>query len=87
MGSKALVVFKIYPEEETELSGIEDELKTVKVGELKEIKREPLAFGLELLRVGFVIPDKEDNVMDNLEETLKKLKGVKDVKVEGFTLL
>ncbi len=87
MGSKILVVFKVFPEGPDEVSLVDKGLRAVKQGEFKDLKREPLAFGLEVLKVAYVIPDKTDGAMEALEGAVKALKGVNQVEVEAVTLL
>ena len=83
----ALVIMKIYPVELEDSVKIEELVKGITKGEVKEVKREPIAFGLELVKIAIVIPDKEDDALPNLEEEIKAIPGVKNVEVEGLTLL
>jgi len=84
---KALVIMKIYPEEIEDSVKIEESVKGITSGEIKEVRREPIAFGLELVKIAVVIPDKEDGAMPKLEEEIRALPGVRDVEIEGVTLL
>ncbi len=81
------VVVKLYPEEPAAAKGIEEALKTLKSGKVRDIKRAPIAFGLELVRAGIEVPDKAEGIMEKLEKELKGIAGVKDVEVEGATLI
>ena len=83
----ALVVVKVYPEGPDEVAQVEAGVKALKSGAVKETRREPIAFGLELIKAGIVIPDKTDGIMEKLEEEIKAIPGVKDLEVEGVTLL
>ncbi|MFH1239967.1 MAG: elongation factor 1-beta family protein [Candidatus Diapherotrites archaeon] len=83
----ALIIMKIYPEELEDSVKIEKSVKKIKNGEVKEVRLEPIAFGLELVKIAVVIPDKEDGAMSKLEDEIKALPGVRDVEVEGVTLL
>ena len=51
MGSKILVVFKVFPEGPDEVASVKEGVKGVKAGEFKDLKAEPLAFGLEVIKV------------------------------------
>jgi len=86
---KLLIIYRIYPEEPEDVKLIEASLgDAVKgLGELKDVKRQPIAFGLELIRAGIVVPDKEEGLTDKIEERIKALKGVNQIEVEGMTLL
>lgn len=82
-----LVIFKIYPEGPEEVEMVIEGLKTITVGDLKDVQRQPIGFGLDLVRAGFVIPDKTDGLMEKLENEIRTIKGLKEVEVEGSTLL
>ncbi len=87
MGDEVLVVLKVYPEGPDEVEAADAGLKEVKAGTLKDSKREPLAFGLELIKAAFTIKDKQEGALEALLEEIKAVEGVKDVEVEATTLL
>ena len=84
---KVLVIAKLFPEDSESIEKIENSLRNIKSGELQEIKREPIAFGLNAIKVAITIPDKADNAMENLEKELSKIDGVNQVEIEGVTLV
>lgn len=66
---------------ETDLEKVKAEIsKKIKV---QDSKIEPLAFGLKALKILVVVPDGQQNV----EEEIRKIKGVGEVEVESTTLL
>lgn len=81
------MIFRLYPDDEADLEKIEKAVSQIKAGEFRETKRMPIAFGLELLRAAFIIPDKTEGAMENLEQAVRSVKGVKEVEVDGVTLL
>jgi len=83
----ALVIVKIYPEGPEKIEEVEKAVRELKEGKVKDVKREPIAFGMELIRAGIVIPDKQDGAMQKLEDALQKIPGVNQIEVEGITLL
>jgi len=87
MPSDVIVILKVYPEDPTTISNVERAIRTVKSGVLQDIRREPIAFGLELIRVAFRIPDKVDGALERLENEISSIKGVNQVEVEGATLI
>lgn len=81
---KVMVVFKIYPEEGTNPGDLMDQLDEIK--DIKSAKREPIAFGLEIVKAGALIPD--DDNPDRVEKELKeKLKGYRDIEQGEATLI
>jgi translation elongation factor EF-1beta len=81
MGSVA-TVFKVYPE-----PGSEDAAKKEIEAILKPkgIQVEEIAFGIKVIKVLFVHDDKEGST--ELEEKLRKVKGINEVEVEDETLI
>lgn len=84
-----LLVYKIYPEEIEDTQKILDVLNQG-LGEpfkVVEIKTIPLAFGLEVIKLGVVFPDKVAGLLEKLEKTLNSIQGVGNIEVEISTLL
>lgn len=66
---------------ETDLEKVKAEIaKKIKV---QDAKIEPIAFGLKALKILVVVPDSRQNV----EEEIRKIKGVGEVEIESTTLL
>jgi len=87
MGSKILVVFKVFPEGPEEVAVVEKGLRALQQGEFKDLKKEPLAFGLVTIKAAYIIPDKVDGAMEKLEAAVRGVKGVNEVEVDAVTLL
>lgn len=81
-----MVVFKVFSDPEN-LDSVTNALKEVKEGAFRDLKREPIGFGIEVIRVGYVIPDKTDGALPQLEEAIKKIPGINQVEVDMMTLL
>ncbi len=84
---KTLIVYKLFPDGPENVDAVERALKGVKGGELKEVKREDVGFGMSLLRAAFLLPEKDDSAPEKLETELKAISGVNEVEVEIMTLL
>ncbi|MDD4250633.1 MAG: hypothetical protein PHX27_00390 [Candidatus ainarchaeum sp.] len=84
----ALVIFKIFTDPQ-KLDVVEKNLKNIKIDQIKfqDLKREPIGFGIEVIRVGYVLPDKTDGLMPKLEEALSKIDGINQVEMDGVTLI
>jgi len=82
-----LLVYKLYPEDMESIEPIEKALHQIKSGELKQTKREPIAYGMELIKVAFVVPDKVEGVVEKLEADLRNIPGVNEIESAGMTLL
>ena len=81
---KAMVVYKVYPEENVSVDTIEPKIKEIE--NVTEVKREPIAFGLELLKVAVVVDDKTGKP-EEIENQIKNVEGVKRIETESLSLI
>jgi len=82
----AMVIFKVFTDPE-KLDAVDKALREVKEGTFRDLKREPIGFGIEVIRVGYLIPDKVDGAMEKLESGVRKVPGINEVEVEMVTLI
>ena len=80
--SKVSVIFKIYPDGDS-LDAVAGRIRDMNP---KDLKTEELAFGIKVIRTMFIFEDTQTRSSD-LEEALKKIKGVSEVEVEQETLI
>ncbi len=81
-----MVIFKVFADPEN-MDAVCERLKNIKEGAFRDLKREPIGFGIEIIRVGYVIPDKTDGAMGALETAVSKVEGAKNTEVEVATLI
>ena len=81
---KVMAVYRIYPEENYDLAKLVKDIG--KVDKVKAIQREPIAFGLEVVKVGLLLDDKKDSP-DEAEKNLEKVQGVKQIEPLDVTLI
>ena len=88
MGRNVLATFKLMPESlDVDLTALKEKIKTMdNIGEIRDFKEEPIAFGLKSLSVLTLIGD-EGGLTDEIETTLKALDGVQSVENVGVTLI
>ncbi len=84
---KMFVVFAVYPEGVEDIPHIEKALSELKEGEFREVKKEPVAFGMELIKAAYLLPDKVEGVLEALEGAIRAINGVSNVEVAGMTLI
>ena len=82
-----MVIFKVFPDEPGAEDKVIEGLNGIKSARVAEIKKEPLAFGMFVVKAGFIIPDKEAGRMQALEDEVKAVGHVNEVEVIGTTLL
>ncbi len=88
MARNVILTLQVMPESvEVSLDAIKDELKKLEIiGQIKDMKEEPVAFGLKSLKVLTILPD-EGGLTDKIEEAVRKIKGVRSAETVGVTLI
>lgn len=81
---KVMALYRIYPEENYNLDSIVAELK--KIERVKAIQKEPVAFGLVVLKVGVLYDDKTDKPSD-FETYMENIPGIRQVESIDVTLI
>jgi translation elongation factor EF-1beta len=81
---KVMALYRIYPEEGFEIDKLIEELK--KIERVKAIQKEPVAFGLVVLKIGAVFDDKADNPTE-FETYLESMEGIKQIETLDVTLI
>jgi translation elongation factor EF-1beta len=84
---KTFVIFKVNAKNMEDLEVTEKELRACANGECKDVKREPIGFGVVVLKAGYLIPEKKDDALDLLTKEIEALPSVESVEVEGMTLV
>lgn len=80
----AMAVYRVYPEENADI----DELmgRISKVEKVKSIQKEPIAFGLVVVKIGVLFDDKKDDP-EGTEQEIRKLEGIRDIENLDVTLI
>ena len=87
MPSKTFVVFKVSaldPEKTTELV---ESLKGISTGTVKDIKREPVGFGIETIKVGVLFDEKDQQGIEKALNEIKKNSLVQEAEIDQMTLI
>ena len=86
---KVFLIYKIFLEEPGIEKRVEEEIKkkVSLIGKVKETRIEPIAFGVNLIKAGILIPDKQEGLVEKIETALKGIKGITEVETEGMTLI
>ncbi|HIQ50062.1 MAG TPA: elongation factor 1-beta [Nanoarchaeota archaeon] len=83
MGKVAMNI-KIMPcSAEIDIEKLSEEIK--KTVEVKDLKIEPIAFGLKAIKILVIVDDSEGS--EKIENKIKSVKGVGEVEIESVTLL
>jgi len=81
---KAMIVYKVYPEEGVNLDELVEKIRELE--KVTDIKREPIAFGLELLKVAMVMDDKKEKP-EEYENQLRAIPGIKNMETDSMNLI
>ena len=84
---KTLVIFKIVVSDMGFIEEVEKSVRDLKTGEVRDVKRTPIGFGIEEIKAAILIPEKQDEVLDNVTAALQKIPHVENVEIESMTLL
>jgi len=88
MGKMALIV-RITPKEDVSADEVINSIKNENFegAELKDIRKEPLAFGIFIVKAMFLLPEKADELTNKIIEKLKVMQNVNNAEIEGMTLV
>jgi len=84
---KTIAIYKITVSDMGYLDSVFNAVKTLKIGEVKDVQKIPIGFGIQTIKAAILIPEKQDRVLDEVTDALKKIENVEDVEVENMTLL
>jgi translation elongation factor EF-1beta len=81
---KVMALYRVYPDEGYDLEKLIDSFK--KLDKVKAIQKEPVAFGLVVLKVGVLFDDKTDQPAE-YEKQMENIEGVKQLENIDVTLI
>ena len=84
---KTVVIYKVTPKDMEKLEETIEQLKGVKLGEVRDIKKEEIGFGIIVIKAAVLIEEKDETVLEKLTAELNALSAVEEARVEGMTLL
>ena len=84
---KTLAIYKINTADMEKLDETIEALKAVKTGEFRDAKREPIGFGVEVIKAAFTVPEKDDEVVEKLTKEINELDLVEDAEMTEMTLV
>jgi translation elongation factor EF-1beta len=87
MPSKTMLIIRVKPEEMEKIDKIIESIKKIKTGEVREVRKEPIGFGIELIKAGILVPSEDETMPEKVIKEITKIKGVEEAEVEGMTLL
>ena len=87
MGRGVIISYRIMPSDPSvDVERVVEKITKINVGEVKDVKIVPVAFGLKAITAAFLVPD-ESGMADQLEEEIRRIEGVGEVETQGITLI
>ncbi|MFH1391336.1 MAG: hypothetical protein ABIH20_03435 [Candidatus Diapherotrites archaeon] len=87
MPDKSFIIYKVTPKDMEKLEETKKEIQTLKAGEVKDIKDDPIGFGIVILKVGVLVNEKEEGQMEKATKELSEMATIEEVEQESMTLL
>ena len=81
-----MVIFKIKPKDFEQIDEAMEQVKGIKAGIVKDIKKVPLGFGIEIIKAAVLFEEKKEDIEGATKE-ICALSLIEDAEVEGMTLL
>ena len=86
---KMQVIFKVTPKDFEKTEETLEALKGVEVPEceFRDAKVEEIGFGVKVVKVLYLMPEKKDELVNRLTEAVQALESVEDAEVEALNLI
>ena len=84
---KTVLIYKVNAKDMDKLDETLESLKSVKKGEFRDATRIPIAFGAEMIKAAFTVPEKDDKAVEELTKEINDLPLVEDAEMQEMTLL
>ena len=84
---KTLVIYKVTPKEMDRVKETIEQVKGLKSGQVVDVKEQPIGFGVTVLKVGVVVPEKVEGAIEKATAELNSLEMVEEAEQQEMTLL
>ena len=87
MPDKTMLIIKIKPKELDQIDAAVAAVRGIKSGQVMDVKKEPIGFGIEVIKAGILVDSKDDGAVDAVTNEINGLAEIEDSEIEGMTLL
>ena len=84
---KTLLIYKINASDMEKIDETLEAIKGVKSAEFRDAKKEPIGFGVEVIKAAFTVPEKDDRAVEELTKELNALPQVEEAEMQEMTLV
>ncbi|MCX8158315.1 MAG: hypothetical protein N3D73_01475 [Candidatus Diapherotrites archaeon] len=85
MGS-TILIYKIKPKEDFDTKKVMEDLKKIQKGRCTDAKEIPIGFGIKIVKAVVMVPEKQENIINEVTEEIMKINSVEEAEIEGMTL-
>lgn len=87
MPGKIFVIYKVSSKEPDDTKKLAEQLKSLKNATVKDVKTEAIGFGIEVIKVGVLVDEKNPDAVEKTLEEIRKNPLVQDAQTDAMTLL
>ncbi|HLC79983.1 MAG TPA: hypothetical protein VJG83_06220 [archaeon] len=87
MPDKTLLIVRINAKDMEKLDETVEAIKGIKSGAVKDVRKEPIGFGVQIIKAGILIDSKDQSLPEKVLTEINALAEVEDAEIEGMTLL
>ena len=82
-----LLIIKINPVDLEKIDETIAAVKTIKSGQVKDVQKKPIGFGVEIVKAGVLVGSKDEAAPEKVINEINALKEVEDAEIAGMTLI
>ena len=87
MPDKTMLIIKIKPKDLGTIDAAIIAVRGIKSGQVMDVKKEPIGFGIELIKAGILVDSKDEGAVERVTNELGALAEIEEAEIEGMTLL
>ena len=87
MPDKTMLIMRIKPKDLDAIDAAIKAVRGVKSGQVMDVKKEPIGFGIELIKAGILVDSKDEEAIERVTQEILALAEIEEAEVEGMTLL
>lgn len=87
MPSKTFVVYKVSAKDPEKTKELVESLWKLKSAQVKDVKTEPIGFGIETIKVGVLFDEKDQQGIEKTLNEIKQNKLVEEAETDAMTLI
>ncbi len=87
MPDKTMLIFRIKPKDLGEIDAAMKAVQGIKAGQVMDVKKEPIGFGIEFIKAGILVDSKDEGAVERVSNEINAMPEIEESEIEGMTLL